>query len=78
MDARLDNKGHNAKETRSGEMRFLRKRKRVPWTARRTNALVLQMARTARTPMTTIRQRQIGYLGLVLRSRNLKKTASSA
>ena len=76
MDARFDNKGLDAKETRSGEMRFLRKR--VPRTARRTNAQVLQMARTARTPMTTIRQRQIGYLGLVLRSRNLKKTASSA
>ena len=61
------------KRLEAAEMWFLRRMMRVPWTARRTNAQVLQMARTARTLMTTIRQRQIGYLGHVLRSRSLGK-----
>ena len=55
------------------EMWLLRRMMRVPWTARRTNQHVLQMAGTSRRLMTTIRQRQLRHLGHVLRSRSLGK-----
>ena len=55
------------------EMWLLRRMLRVPWTARRTNQHVLQMAGTSRRLMTTIRQRQLRHLGHVLRSRSLGK-----
>ena len=42
----------------AAEMWFLRRMWRVPWTARRTNVEVLQMANTSRTLLTTIRRRQ--------------------
>ena len=46
---------------------------RVPWTARRTNHQFLQMVGSMRSLMTTIRQRQLRYLGHVLKSRSLVK-----
>ena len=61
------------KRLEAAEVWFLRRMMRVPWTARRTNQHVLHMARTKRSLMTTIRQRQLGYLGHVLRSRSLAK-----
>ena len=61
------------KRLEAAEMWFLRRMMRVSWTARRTNAQVLEMARSERALMTTIRQRQVGYLGHILRSRSLGK-----
>ena len=55
------------------EMWFLRRMLRVPWTARRTNEEVLQMAGVSRQLMFTIRKRQLGYLGHVLRGSSLEK-----
>ena len=57
----------------AAEMWFLRRMWRVPWTARRTNVEVLQMANTSRTLLTTIRKRQLKYLGHVLRGQSLEK-----
>ena len=57
----------------AAEMWLLRRMMRVPWTARRSNQQVLQMAGTSRSLMTAIRQRQLGYLGHVLRTRSLGK-----
>ena len=45
-------------------MWFIRRILRVPWTARRTNEEVLQMAGVKRELMTQIRKRQLGFLGL--------------
>ena len=61
------------KRLEAAEVWFLRRMIRVPWIARRTNLQVMQMARTERSLMTTIRQRQLGYLGHVLRGRSLGK-----
>ena len=57
----------------AAEMWLLRRMLRIPWTARRTNQQVLQMARTSRSLLTTIRQRQLRYLGHVLRGSSLEK-----
>ena len=57
----------------AAEMWLLRRMLRIPWTARRTNQQVLQMARTSRSLMTTIRKRQLRYLGHVLRGSSLEK-----
>ena len=54
-------------------MRLLRRMMRVPWTARRSNQLALQMVGTLRLMMTPIRQRQLRYVGHILRSRSLAK-----
>ena len=67
---KLDNQRCDEEAT---EMWLLRRMMRVPWTARRTNQQVLQMAGTSRLLMTTIRQRQLRYLGHVLRSRSIGK-----
>ena len=61
------------KKLEAAEMWFLRRMWRVPWTARRTNQEVLQMANTSRTLLTTIRKRQLKYVGHVLRGRSLEK-----
>lgn len=61
------------KRLEATEMWFIRRMLRVPWTARRTNAEVLRMAGTSRKLVTTIRQRQLRYLGHVLRGDNLEK-----
>ena len=46
---------------------------RVPWTARKFNQQVLQMAGNTRSLMTKIMQRQLRHLGYVLRNRSLVK-----
>ena len=56
------------------EMRFTRRMLRIPWTARRTNEEVLGMAGTERVLMTTIRRRQLGYLGHAIRADGLEKS----
>ena len=61
------------KKLEAAEMWLLRRMMRVPWTARRTNQEVLQMAGVTRTLMTTIRQRQLRYIGHVMRGRDLGK-----
>ena len=43
------------------------------WLLRRSNQQGLQMAGTSRLMMTTIRQRQLRYVGHVLRNRSLAK-----
>ena len=54
-------------------MWFYRGMLRIPWTTRRTNKEVLQMAGVTRELMTVIRRRQIGVLGHILRGRRLEK-----
>ena len=54
-------------------MWFLRRMLRVPWTARRSNIEILQMAGTKRMLMTTIRKRQLGFLGHTLRGGGIEK-----
>ena len=55
------------------EMWLLLRRLRIPLTARSTNKQVLQMLRTSRSLLTTIRQRELRYLGHVLRASSLEK-----
>ena len=54
------------------EMYFIRRMMRVPRTARRTNQEVTQMTDRSRKLLTTIRQRQLRYLGRLLRRSNLE------
>ena len=61
------------KRLEAAEMWFLRRMLRIPWTARRTNVEVLQMARTKRELMATIRKRQLGFLGHLLRGAGIEK-----
>ena len=61
------------KRLEATEMWFIRRMLRVPWTARVTNTNVMQRAGTSRKLVTTIRQRQLRYLGHVLRGRTLEK-----
>ena len=61
------------KRLEATEMWFIRRMMRVPWTSRRTNTEVMRMAGTSRKLVTTCRQRQLGYLGHVLRGDNLEK-----
>ena len=61
------------KRLEATEMWFIRRMLRVPWTARRTNVEVMRMAGTSRKLVTTIRQRQLRYLGHVLRAESLEK-----
>ena len=49
------------------EIWFLRRMLRVPWTARTTNTEVSQISRAKRKLMTTIRERQLGFLRHTLR-----------
>ena len=57
----------------AAEMWFIRRRMRIPWTARRTNNEVLQMARGCRELLTVIRRRQIGFIGCILRGNDLER-----
>ena len=57
----------------AAEMWMLRRMLRVPWTARMTNQEVMRRAGVTRLLMTTIRQRQLGYIGHLLRGRSLGK-----
>ena len=61
------------KKLEAAEMWFLRRMWRVPWTARRTNQEVLEMANTSRSLLTIIRKRQLKYIGHVLRGQSLEK-----
>ena len=61
------------KRLEAAEMWFMRRMWRVAWTARRTNLEVLRMAGTSRMLLSTIRKRQLKYLGHVLRGRSLEK-----
>uniref|UniRef100_A0A0P4W0B7 Reverse transcriptase domain-containing protein n=1 Tax=Scylla olivacea TaxID=85551 RepID=A0A0P4W0B7_SCYOL len=56
----------------AAEMWFIRRIMRVPWVAR-TNLEELQMASTTRELMTTVKRRQLGYLGHVLKGDGLEK-----
>ena len=62
-----------SKRLEAAEMWFLRRMMRVPWTARRTNQAVLEMAGTSRRLMSKIRKRQLRYVGHVLRGESLEK-----
>ena len=55
----------------AAEMWMYRRLMRVPWTARRTNQEILEMVGTTRVLMTTIRQRQLRFLGHILRGKSL-------
>ena len=57
----------------AAELWFIRRMLRVPWTARRTNEEVLQMAGVKKELKTQIRKRQFGFLGHVLRGRELER-----
>ena len=46
---------------------------RIPWTARRTNDEVLQMAGGCREMLTVIRRKSIGFIGHILRGSGLKR-----
>ena len=59
----------------AAEMWFIRRMMRIPWTARRTNDEVLQMARGCRELLTVIRRRQIGFIGDILRGSGLERSA---
>ena len=61
------------KKLKAAEMWFLRRMWRVPWTARRTNQEVLEMANTSRSLITIMRKRQLKYIGHVLRGQSLEK-----
>ena len=49
------------------EMWLYRRMLRIPWTAHMTNQQVLELANSKRTLITTIRERQLNFLGHVLR-----------
>ena len=58
------------KKLEAAETWFIRRIKRIPWVERKTNQEVLQMAGVTRElmmTMATVRSRQLGYLGRVLR-----------
>ena len=57
----------------AAEMWMLRRMLRVPWTARMTNEEVMRRAGVTRLLMTTIRRRQLGYVGHLLRGRSIVK-----
>ena len=61
------------KRLEATEMWFIRRMMRIPWVARRTNQEVLQMAGMSKELMTTMRRRQLGYLGHVLRRDGLER-----
>jgi hypothetical protein len=61
------------KRLEAAEMWFIRRMMRVPWTARKTNEEVLQMAGVGRELLTVIRRRQLRYLGHILRGKGLEK-----
>jgi len=56
----------------AAEMWFLRKMQRIPWTDRVTNEEVLKRAGTKRTLLSTIRRRQLEFLGDVVRKEGLE------
>ena len=56
------------------EMWFLRRLMRISWTDRKTNEEVLQLAETKRSLMTTIRKRQLKFVGHINRKNGLEKT----
>ena len=58
----------------AAEMFFIRRMLRIPWRARRTNEEVLGMAGKERVLMTTIRRKQVGYLGHAIRADGLEKS----
>ena len=49
------------------EMWLLRRMLRIPWTAHITNQRILELTNTKRSLITTIRKRQLNFLGHVLR-----------
>ena len=54
----------------AAEMWFIRRMMRIPWTARRTNDEVLQMAGGCRELLTVLRRRQIDFFLLTGMNRN--------
>ena len=50
----------------------MRRMLRIPWTARMTNEEVMRRAGVDREMMRTIRQRQLQFLGHVIRARELE------
>ena len=61
------------KRLEAAEMFFYRRMLRIPWTARRTNEEVLQMAGVEREMMNFIRKRQLGFLGHILRGSGMER-----
>ena len=61
------------KRLEAAELWFYRRMLRIPWTARRTNQEVLQMAGVTRELMTVIRKSQIDFLGHILRGNRLER-----
>jgi len=64
--------GAMEKKLEAAEMWFLRKMQRIPWTDRVTNEEVLKRAGTKRTLLSTIRRRQLEFLGHVVRKEGLE------
>ena len=61
------------KRLEAAEMWFIRRIMRIPWVERKTNEEALQIAGTTRELMTTVKRRQLGYLGHVLRVDGLER-----
>ena len=61
------------KKRMDAAMWLIRRIMRIPWVERRTNQKVLQMAGTTRELMTTVKRRQLGYLGHELRGDGLER-----
>ena len=63
------------KKIEAAEMWFYRRMLRIPWTARKTNIEVLNLANTTRELTQKIRKRQLSFLGHIIRRQSIEHLA---
>ena len=63
------------KRLEATEMWFLRRMMRIPWVKKVTNERVLELAGTGRSLLTTIRKRQLQFIGHTIRKNGIGKLA---
>ena len=63
------------KRIEAAEMWFYRRMMRIPWTARKTNQEVLNLANTTRELLHKIRKRQLNFLGHIIRRQSIEHLA---
>ena len=59
----------NKKRLEAAEMWFLRRMMRISWVKKMTNERVMELANTKRNLLTTIRKRQIEFIGHIVRKK---------
>ena len=59
----------------AAEMWFIRRMLRISWTEKRTNEYVLAKANRIRTLITTLRKRQMKFVGHIVRNPGLEEVA---